>query len=290
MSINNNGGIVAGSGTSNSSTGSSFYLSSPTAKPQYLAAFNGQTPYDVSIDNAGEILGYNSNVGFAYYPTASSAPVGIQGGQLFLNSSGGISGYLNNYAFYQSSLTGSQVQLQPLAGAVSMVSNACSPNGQVIGLAFPASGSFPVCWQKADTTTLPVQLKTLSGWSGVWPTFINNAGQIVGTTQIGSAIQGVYWKSPTDQSPTVLPSVSSDADNYVYGMNASGLIVGSSGTKAVMWLNGKITDLNTVIPSGSTWVLTSALAVNDNGWIAGEMQQNGAAGAVTYAAYLIKPK
>jgi len=42
-----------------------------------------------------------------------------------------------------------------------------------------------------------------------------------------------------------------------------------------MWVNGKVIDLNTFVPSGSTWVLTGATAINDKGQITG-VGNNGA--------------
>jgi probable HAF family extracellular repeat protein len=38
---------------------------------------------------------------------------------------------------------------------------------------------------------------------------------------------------------------------------------------AFIWQNGVITDLNTLIPSGTGWVLQQANGINDNGQIVG---------------------
>lgn len=46
-----------------------------------------------------------------------------------------------------------------------------------------------------------------------------------------------------------------------------------------------ITDLNAVLPSGSGWVLTSAVAVNDSGFIIGYGTRNG-----TTRPFLLAPQ
>jgi len=40
--------------------------------------------------------------------------------------------------------------------------------------------------------------------------------------------------------------------------------------RATLWQNGRPTDLNTLLPPHSGWVLTEARAVNDHGQIAGQ--------------------
>ncbi len=60
-----------------------------------------------------------------------------------------------------------------------------------------------------------------------------------------------------------------------YAINASGAAVGqvSNGgpgsVRAFIWQTGVLTDLNTLIPPDSGWVLTIATSINDNGQIAG---------------------
>jgi probable HAF family extracellular repeat protein len=75
-----------------------------------------------------------------------------------------------------------------------------------------------------------------------------------------------------------------------YAINASTSVVGqvSNGGpgsgRAFIWQNGIITDLNTLIPIASGWVLSIATSINDNGQIAG----TGTIGGQTHA-YLLTP-
>ncbi len=57
--------------------------------------------------------------------------------------------------------------------------------------------------------------------------------------------------------------------SYAYGVNGSGVVVGTSNSRAVVWRGGVITDLNTEIPSGTGWRLDMASAVDDAGRICG---------------------
>jgi probable HAF family extracellular repeat protein len=57
-------------------------------------------------------------------------------------------------------------------------------------------------------------------------------------------------------------------------INNKGQVVGFSddfngNTVALLWQNGTMTDLNTLIPADSPWFLLEALGINDRGQIAG---------------------
>jgi hypothetical protein len=73
-----------------------------------------------------------------------------------------------------------------------------------------------------------------------------------------------------------------------YALNAAHEVVGSetvSGVEhAAVWKGGTVTDLNTLLPKGSGWVLQRATAINDGGDIAGIGTHEGKA-----AAFLLKP-
>jgi probable HAF family extracellular repeat protein len=60
-------------------------------------------------------------------------------------------------------------------------------------------------------------------------------------------------------------------------VNRQGLVVGSSlnsmgESRAVIWENGKIVDLNTLIPPTPGVVLTRAMAINNRGQIVAQQQ------------------
>jgi uncharacterized repeat protein (TIGR01451 family) len=55
-----------------------------------------------------------------------------------------------------------------------------------------------------------------------------------------------------------------------WGVNNMGQVVGESGGHAFLYSNGVLSDLNTLIPANSGWVLTRANAINNKGEIVGE--------------------
>ena len=67
-----------------------------------------------------------------------------------------------------------------------------------------------------------------------------------------------------------LPGLAASA---AYALNAGSQVVGTSQNgpvkRATRWQSGQPTDLNTLLPAYSGWVLTEARAINDHGQIAG---------------------
>jgi hypothetical protein len=140
---------------------------------------------------------------------------------------------------------------------------------------------------------------------GAWA--INDAGMIAGRaekynpagTLLGS--RAVRWNSGqtaaielgnlgTDLSGTTRTDIGSARP-----MNASGMIVGTAkkydpsgnllGNRAVYWgANATAVDLNTLIDPTGGWVLSSAAAISDTGWIAGNglFDPDGAGGQAAY--------
>jgi probable HAF family extracellular repeat protein len=73
-----------------------------------------------------------------------------------------------------------------------------------------------------------------------------------------------------------------DAYSSAQAVNSNGVAVGYSQsatpnapTTAVMFSAGQVTNLNTLIPANSSWVLTEATGINDNGVIIGQGTLNG---------------
>jgi probable HAF family extracellular repeat protein len=164
--------------------------------------------------------------------------------------------------------------LQPFGGTAA-VANAINDNGDVVGLSgCAATGNvYAVLWQHGT----PINLGSLGGVFGNIPDDINNRGQVVGQSDLpgDTRLHAFLWQ---DGVMTDLGSLS-DAlpTSEAIGINNQGQIVGFSqdpagdddSSVAVVWENGTITDLNTVIPAGSPLFLMEALAINDGGEIAG---------------------
>ncbi|MGD1082377.1 MAG: hypothetical protein ABR881_29005 [Candidatus Sulfotelmatobacter sp.] len=104
---------------------------------------------------------------------------------------------------------------------------------------------------------------------------INNLDQVVGYSDLpgDTTMHGYLWQKSTGMSDlgTLPGDVGSDAD----GINNLGQVVGGSwdaegNERAILWQNGVMTDLNTLIPPDSPLYLIEATGtINDRGQIAG---------------------
>jgi probable HAF family extracellular repeat protein len=108
---------------------------------------------------------------------------------------------------------------------------------------------------------------------------IDDHGRMVGKwalTPYGSPSHAFIWQKGVMSE---LPRLSGDSEAEANSINNRGQVVGESWTdgsiRAVTWVGGRVTDLNTLLPSGSGWALTIASAINDRGQIAGSGYHNG---------------
>jgi probable HAF family extracellular repeat protein len=165
-------------------------------------------------------------------------------------------------------------------------SNAVGINdpGSVVGTAnntepdliFGGQRNLAFLWQKGVMS----DLGTLGGPDSV-SNSVNDRTQVVGyaynTTPDPSApfsapqFHPFLWQNGVMQD---LRPFGSDPDAVAAGINNQGQIVGGSGNffqpfQAVLWHNGTVTDLNTLIPATSGWQLLAANAINTQGQIVG---------------------
>ena len=82
------------------------------------------------------------------------------------------------------------------------------------------------------------------------------------------------------------------ADSVAYDVNSVGEAVGAAapapdtpGTRALLWRNGHIVDLNRLLPPNSGWTLEEAHAINSRGQIAGTGHFHGSP-----RAFLLTPR
>ena len=116
-------------------------------------------------------------------------------------------------------------------------------------------------------------LGTLPGDASSTARAINAAGHVVGESLAGPLkSRAVLWHDGTTQDLGSLPGHTASQANSV---NAVGQVVGwsrstaQSMSRAVLWQGNVGTDLNSVLPQDSGWVLTSASGINDEGQIVG---------------------
>src|SRR5205085_6952705 len=112
---------------------------------------------------------------------------------------------------------------------------------------------------------------------------INDFGQIVGE----SNAPGTVFHAFLLQTDNTIVDLSGGLFSKALAINTKGTVVGTfnnaqNQTHAFVWkpttdnaATGAMTDLNTLIPANTGWVLTSANGVNDKGWIVGRGLLNG---------------
>lgn len=140
------------------------------------------------------------------------------------------------------------------------VAHGINDKGQIVG----GSGVEAVLWQGGQKQELGIKGDAMA---------INNKGQIVA----GYGFQHVVlWQNGASHELPLLPGSSQTEANSI---NANGFIVGRAGmtrgSLAMLWHDGRVYDLNMLIPHKSTWVLEDATGINDKGQIVGSGTLNG---------------
>jgi chitinase len=119
-------------------------------------------------------------------------------------------------------------------------------------------------------------LGVLPGGTESSATAINASGTIVGQSALNGGTHAVVWATAGNGSYAIrdLGSLGPLASNFsqANAINSSGQIVGISttpqnGETAFIYSNGVMTDLNSLLPTGSSVTLHEATAINDSGQI-----------------------
>jgi len=169
--------------------------------------------------------------------------------------------------------------LSPLAGDVDGAATAINDNNFIVGISGicgnaigGATAAHMVLWQNGA----PTQIPNLGGSYWNTPTAINNQNEVVGFSDLpGDSVDApnyhaFYWNQSTGTQD--LGTLPGDSISVAWGINDKGQIVGQSigpnGSTAVVWHNGMIINLNTLIQSGPL-SLVYANDINDSGEIVG---------------------
>ena len=156
--------------------------------------------------------------------------------------------------------------------------------GQVIG----SSQGRAVVWNQGQITALG----TLGG-AGSQASAINNTGQIAGSAEGNGFTHAVVWNGTVATDLGALPG---DSYSTAADINNQGLAVGMSGTLGnplghpVLWDGHGIIDLNSALDPGardSGLVLTSAIGINDSGWIVANASRPAGANSLSVGVLLI---
>ncbi len=192
-------------------------------------------------------------------------------------------------------------QLRPLPGDSTSAATAINERGQVVGISGDcdvAVGQFSarhiVLWEGDRVTQIP----HLGGTNWHTATAINERGTVVG-----------FSNPPGDQNGTLfiahaflwsarsgtrdLGTLPGDQTSQANGINARGQVVGVSsgpgGSRAFLWHDGVMADLNTLVGPGFADRLVSATDINDAGQITGRLLEAGTGLTLPFVATPRRP-
>jgi probable HAF family extracellular repeat protein len=131
-------------------------------------------------------------------------------------------------------------------------------------------------------------LGTLSSPGHSWGYALNNSGQVVGQSSTRTAADHAFLYGGGTMKDLGALSLGKDTSSEAHAINASAQVVGfsrwesydlSSGSqRATLWQGNQKTDINSLLPRNSGWVLTAAYGINDTGAIVGTGNHSGYGG------------
>jgi hypothetical protein len=222
------------------------------------AALNDE---DTVVGFADDSGGVNSQIALEWeggqmiqLPALATNPDGSQvSAALGINDVGTIVGTSASTA-----VTWQNATVTALSGGQGGQANAINSAGVIAGVV----NGVPVIWNGGAVSNLPIPSGATSGTAVA----INDANVAAGHYFLPNA--GDYACTWQNGKVTGLLGLSGGTGDAL-AINASGVVVGQSNGRAVIWQNGKAADLNGGLPAGSGWVLYSANGINDRGQITG---------------------
>ncbi len=174
-------------------------------------------------------------------------------------------------------------QLPTFPGDPDGAATALNDQGQIVGISGTcdvAVGAFSAKHALLWHSGRVVNLGSLGGAGWNTPMAINNHGQIVGFSDLPGDVSGgvlnanfhaFLWTKETGRMQD-LGTLPGDSLSEALDINDQGQVVGVSypSTHAWVWQNGVMTDLNSLVSSGSPLLLLAADGINDRGEITGQ--------------------
>jgi len=150
-------------------------------------------------------------------------------------------------------------------------------SGQIVGTAYTAGAMYSAgcLWQNGSVTVLGLLPGDYQGQALA----INNLGIIVGNSGNWHPVtwyNGVITQLPALNSGSAgIAQTTSINDVGMIGGWSDDTAVAAQPQYAVIWHDGSIVNLNTLLPSNSGWDLTSVKSLNDNGQLLVQGYYNG---------------
>jgi probable HAF family extracellular repeat protein len=179
-------------------------------------------------------------------------------------------------------------ELPPLTSKGDTVAFAMGNNdqGQAVGSSgtcstqglppFNVNGLHAVVWDRHGSPTYLGTLGDATHTMTNVATAVNNRGQVVGTSGFtdGTVHSFVWTRATGMQELEAFPGAFATIAGCCRTINDHGVIAGfaidGSGVQAVVWVDRKIRDLNTLIPANPSLFLLSANSINNSGEIVGQ--------------------
>jgi probable HAF family extracellular repeat protein len=261
-----------------------------------MGTFGGTSSYAFGLNNTGAAVGSaacaNGNLHAFLYQNGQKTDLGTNGKNiseaLGINNAGVIVGYTANsntstdswtaFVYEDGQMVDLNSRIDPGSGWVLMDAWGINNLGQITGEGVYQGQSHAFLYSEGTVT----DLGSLGGWSA-FGVMINDSGQVVGgMDNTNDERQAFYWDSSSGFK---------NLGNFggawatAYAINASGLIVGEADdgvgrTRAFLYQDNTLLDLNTLIDPSSGWSLEYAEDINNEGQIIGMGTFDGVSHAV----------
>lgn len=267
---------------------------------ELLPTLGGGVGRAYGLNDSGDVAGYsyledNSIRAFRWaehsgIENLGTFPVGGGSSQATaINASGQVAGFAllngSQRAFRYSNGVIQDLGVLPGAaeGAVS-VANALNDLGEVVGDASTTDLLIKEAFRTDPNGQNMTGLGTLGGAQS-WATAVNNSGQITGYAKTSLGETHAYRREAAGSLRDL--RTLGGTRSYGYSINSDGYVVGYSTTPgdtsqhAFIWRNTLegMTDLNSMLPPDSGWILESAYGINDSGQITGVGRYKGSPAA-----------
>lgn len=234
-------------------------------------------------NDKGEVVGFYSDSHWMK-PFRWSAKDGLKdltemgpyGGASAINNRGDIAGFSRPVSLGPEHgvllRDGKRIELRPVEGYLH--SNACGINqkGETVGLTYGANVDKPSLATVWDISGNPTAIPMLPGATGQTGEAINDKGEAIGTATLPGEPAAMFFYS--HGQTTRIPG--GGGPSIAHDLNNKGQIVGRTEPAtnrvpfAFLYENGKLTNLNDLLPPNSGWYLERAISINDRGEIVGD--------------------